>query len=167
MVDKTKGPIILGLGALAAGAILLFKKKPALGDEKAAIEIVILDAQGNPVPKNSPSQLTEGEAYTVVLTVTNQSVKNEIPWAATLGIGISTATDSTQLIPAQVSLESFAAGETRSFSYLMSVPLGTGGETGAISGWLEDPSGFAFASTNEPLNIIAIPIEYRATIVIG
>ncbi|MBA7650301.1 hypothetical protein ES703_58104 [subsurface metagenome] len=110
---------------------------------------------------NSPAAVAAGESYVVRLTVLNQSTRAGEPVGATLGVGISAATKLTTLIPAQVSSEYFAPNETRTFDFNMPVPAGTGGETGLISAWVDDPTGKAIASATEDVVIVEIyPIDF-------
>jgi len=172
MVDDNKKVALgLGVGLLAVGGLAYaLTRKPAPPEERppaAGIDIKVYDAQGNLVPSNSPLTLTEGESYTVVLTVTNQSTKAGTPWEATLEVVIYAGTDYTTLIPVTARSEYFGAGETRTFSYSMNVPLGTGGEMGNIVATVNDPTGVKLADAIEYFSIEEVPIVYGATVVIG
>lgn len=111
---------------------------------------------------SSPATVIEGKSYSVRLSVTNQSTRAGLPVEATLGVGISAATEWTGLIPIQVSSEYFAPGETRTFDYTMAVPVGAGGETGQITAWVEDPTGLAIASATE--DVVIAPAEVLANL---
>lgn len=105
---------------------------------------------------NSPATVVEGESYLVWLTVTNQSIKAGLPVEATLGVGISAATEFTTLIPPQITDKHFGPGEIKMLSYPMDVPMGSSGETGVITAWIEDPTGRAIASASEDVIIVSI-----------
>lgn len=135
--------------------------------EGATIKIELFDAEGQPLTSSSPVELTEGESYTVRLTVTNLSTKAGAPWEATLNIGILAGTAYTTLIPFQARNEYFAPGQTRTFDYGMAVPLGSGGESGDIIADVLDPAGIKLAGAIEHFTILTVKIIYGATIVIG
>ena len=173
-MEKEKKTGLIFLGALAVGtgltvALAAMGKAapPEPGEGGAIIEIEIYDSEGNPVPSNSPRALDEGSSYTVRLTITNTSTKAGVPWDAILTVGIGAITSYTTLITAQEKAELFSAEQTRSFDYPINVPLGSGGETGYISAWVDDPDGTTLASALEDITINEIPIDYGAVIVIG
>lgn len=166
--DGKKVAIIGGLAAVIGGIFLATRAKAAPPPpEGAEIIIEVLDAEGNPLPHNSPVELEEGESYTVRLTITNLSTKAGVPWDATLDVVIQAATAYTALIPVSSSSEYFAAGQTKAFNYPMNIPLGTGGETGQITALVKDPMGVELARAAESIDIITIEIIYGATVVIG
>jgi len=169
MEDGKKAAVVVGVGAGIAGLLYLATKVKAAPPppEAAAIRIEILDAEGNPVAHNSPAELIEGESYTVRVTVTNRSTKAGMPWEATLEIVVQAATEWTTLIPVTATMQDFGAGQTRSFDYPMSVPVGTGGETGQIIALVNDPAGVELARAREDITIISIEIIYGATVTIG
>lgn len=159
-------PIGLGLGLVGAvGLYALAQAAPA--PEGAKIKIEILDAEGHPVPHNSPVSLLEGESYTVRLTITNLSTKAGEPWGTNLDVMITAFCDYTTLITITRATEYFAAGEAIIFDYPMAVPLGTGGQAGQIVVRVFDPEGNLVAEGIEPLTVETIEIIYGATIVIG
>ena len=174
--NKQKGLLGVGLGILATGLLLLKGKQveplePVEG-EGAAIVIEVYDSEGNPVPRNSPMALVEGSSYTVVLTVKNISTKGGVAWPATLSVTIHSAVsigyDQVQtLIPITTVNESFAAGQTKTFSYSLTVPLGIQGTEGQIGASVQSPTGVTLATAYEPLTIGILEIIYGATIVIG
>ena len=102
---------------------------------------------------NSPASVIEGKSYTVALTITNQSTKADTPVEAMLGIGISVGTEWVTIISPQISSEYFSSNETRRFEYTMNVPLGSGGQQGLITAWIEDPVGKTLTSATEDLII--------------
>ena len=168
MAEKIKtGYILAGLGALGGIIYLIAKAKeappaPPPDEPTATIVIEVIGAE-----HNSPVMLTEGESYTVRLTITNRSTKAGEPWAADLHIIISAATYSYTLIPPQDTIEHFSAGQTRIFDYFMDIPVGSGGESGAISVTVADPIGIPIVTATEPVNIAIVEIVYGATVVIG
>lgn len=166
MKNKTALAILGTLLATAVGVPLLLRKKEVPPPE-APITITILDAQGKPVPRTSPVTLTEGASYTARITARNTSTKAGTPWAATLGVGISGSTAVRQLIAAQIKQVNFAADEAKAFDFPFSLPMGSGGESGEITAWVQDPTGKAISSAREPLTIAEVPVIYSATIVIG
>ncbi len=133
----------------------------------SGVTIVIYDEWGNPVPTGSPAILQEGASYTMEVTVTNQSTKAGTPWEATLTIDVSAVVDGSAIMTPSVSAEYFTAGQTRAFSYSLSVPLGYGGFSGSAQALVKDPAGVTLDSATEPLTIGEIPIDYAAGIVIG
>lgn len=102
---------------------------------------------------HSPAEVVEGKSYLVRLTVTNQSTKAGLPVEAVLGVGISATTPWEILISAQESDEYFGPNETRSFDYSMTIPVGTGGQVGLLTAWVDDPTGIAIASATEDVVI--------------
>ena len=101
--------------------------------------------------------VVEGGSYTIMLTITNRSTKGGIPIAATLGVGIRATAGSYTLISSQKSSQSFAASQTRSFTYNMYVPSGSAGQYGNITGWIEDPAGSVIAQDSGSVYIEAPP----------
>ena len=133
----------------------------------SGVTIVIYDEWGNPVPSGSPSILTEGASYTMVVTVINQSTKAGTPWEATLTIDVSAVVEGSAIMIPSITDEFFAAGETKPFNYALSVPLGYGGFSGSAAAIVKDPTGVTLDSATEPLTVEEIPIVYGAGIVIG
>ena len=159
--------IIGGLGLALVGVLGLASLARAAPPEKEGVTIVIYDEWGNPVPTGSPAILQEGASYTMVVTVTNMSTKAGTPWEATLTIDVSAVVDGSAIMTPSVSAEYFTAGQTRAFSYALSVPLGYGGFSGSALALVKDPTGVTLDSATEPLTIEEIPIDYAAGIVIG
>ena len=89
-------------------------------------------------------ELTEGETYLVKVTTTNMSTKAGAPVAATLTIDVAGAVDSQTILDDSVVYE-FAAGETHTFEFPMAVPIGTGGQAGAVVADVFDPNGYKLA----------------------
>lgn len=144
----------LGIAAIVTTAIIL-ATRPAKAappkDVAATIKIEVIGAR-----HSSPATVTEGESYSVKLTITNQTTSAGIPEEATLTIGIEATVLSEVLIPAQERAEYFSAGQTRSFSYTMNVPPGLGGYSGSIIAAVMDPTGVILAQATEPLVVEAL-----------
>ncbi|MBA7659309.1 hypothetical protein ES703_67286 [subsurface metagenome] len=168
--DGKKVAIGAGIVAAVVGAIALIKgKKPPITPippppegVAATISIEIIGAE-----RNSPVSLEEGGSYIARLTVTNATTKAGTPWEATLTVHIAAHTEFVTLIPVQVSDENFAAGQTRTFDFPMSVPLGAGGQPGNIIARVKDPAGINVATVIEDFTIVTSEIIYGATIVVG
>lgn len=158
----------LGLGlAAAVGIAALARAAPPEEPEEGGVTIVIYDEWGNPVPTSSPAILNEGGIYTMVITVTNMTTKAGTPWEATLTIDVSAAVDANAIMTPSVEAQYFAAGQTRTFSYALSVPVGYGGFSGSALALVKDPDGVPLDSATELLTIAEVPIDYAAGIVIG
>ena len=170
---------LTGLGAVG-GLIYAFtrpKKEeippvpPPPGEGGATIGITILDAQGNPVPQNSPAALLEGQIYTVMLTITNTTTKAGQPWATPLQVSIFAGTNLSTFIPSQIASYNFGAGEIKILTFPLGIPVGTGGETGQVVARVFSPIDVGLtsplATDIEPITIGTIAIIYGATIVIG
>ena len=175
MEDRKKAGVGIALTGLAAGGALVFALSrkaeavpPPPGEGAATIVITVYDSQGNPVPSNSPFNLDEGGSYTIVLTVTNQSTKGGQAWAATLGVWIGVIVDSIELMPVTGGDYVFAAEETQTFSYTLSVPIsGYGGKVGQITASVISPNHVTIAGDVEYINIVTLEVVYGATIVIS
>ena len=89
-----------------------------------------------------------GSSYSIMLTITNKSTKGGTPVAANLGVGIVATAGSYTLISEQVSSQSFAAGQARTFTHNMYVPAGSGGQSGSITAWIQDPAGSVIAQAS-------------------
>lgn len=171
MEEKAKqGAVLaLGLGAAIAIPLLLRKKKPPEG-EGAGLKITFYDAQGNPVAKNSPVTLTEGESYTMMVSVTNQTTRGGVLWEATLG-GYVEAPVMAAGWPTEAYLFSgsiggyFGPGETKNFSFPFSILVGYGGAGGAAIAVVTDPAGTTLATASEPITILVAETIYGATVV--
>lgn len=171
-MDKTTA--IIGGAATILGLVLLAKKAgaevppPGDGEGDANIIIEVFDAQGNPISHNSPFSLQEGSAYTIKLTILNNSTQGGFLVPANLMVGISMGTEFISLINPQEKLEAFSAGQSRTISYPTPViPIGEAGSSGSISAWVETPDGANIANAIEQFTITVLPIVYGATIVIS
>ena len=133
----------------------------------ATIGIEIFNSQGLPVEGHSPKILTEGESYTVRVTVTNTSTKAGIPWEADLDVGVMATTTYHTLISATRDTYHFAAGQALALDYPMAVPLGSGEETGSVWARVFDPAGAVLAEADEPITIETVEVIYGATVVIA
>lgn len=176
-----KGKRALGVGiAVAAivgvGAAIHAAQKPeevippdgALG-VGASIGITLLGPSGQPVYLTAP--LSEGVNYTLKVTVKNSSTKGGVAWATPLQISVFAGTGSATFVPSQISSQSFAAGETKVFTFPMNIPIGTGGQTGNIVARVFSPVdtalAAALASIVDPFTIGTVAIDYGATISVG
>jgi len=101
------------------------------------------------------AELTEGETYTVRATITNLSTKAGAPVAAVLTVNIAGVVDS-QTILDDSAVYGFAASEVHAFDFTLSVPIGTGGKTGAIVAEVLDPNGNKLADGS--LDVIIAPV---------
>lgn len=134
--------LLLGLGALLAGAILWSKRKPteAAEGEGAVLDVAIYDDTGNRVMSRveawDPSiggSLNEGGTYTLVFSVKNNSTRGGIAWPVSFDLY-----RATQLTGYAFPMEefvngvAFAAGETKTFSKSFTLPMGSGGASGYI-----------------------------------
>lgn len=137
------------------------------GSEDGDLQIDVYDSEGNLVPQNSPIIINEGASYTVVLTIKNTSTKGGVPWPVDFVVGMSAATDLTTLISPRENTYGFTAGETKAISYLMYVPMGSGGQTGLIQAYVAIGAGGAIASANAELTIGTVAINYGATIILS
>jgi len=84
-------------------------------------------------------ELTEGKTYTVKATTTNMSTRAGVPVAATLNVNIVAVVNSETILEDSEVYE-FAAEQTHTFEFLMTVPLGTGGKAGAVVAEVLDPN---------------------------
>lgn len=181
MVKKTGAAVIggilalLGIGYLATRKPAVPEVPPEEGEGGADIEILVYDAQGNLVPRNSPVSLAEGQTYTVVPRVKNRSIKRtaaeDIPIAASFGMGMVVNIGSyypTGLggISQNYRLVAFAAGETKQVTGFpaFTVPPNAGGLTGKIYLEVYAPTGEFLKSAEEPIAVAVSVIIYDVEI---
>jgi len=107
---------------------------------------------------NSPAVVTEGETYSVRITVTNQSTRAGQPTRATLTIGWRASAGTDTLIPLLEFEQLFAPGESTTWERPMTIPYFTE-PTGIIEAWVKDPEGNILASGSETLEIVAAAPE--------
>ncbi|GAI14325.1 unnamed protein product, partial [marine sediment metagenome] len=88
-------------------------------------------------------------------TTTNMSTKAGVPVAATLTINIAMRVNS-QVIMEDSKVYGFAAGETHTFEFPVTVPMETGGKSGAAVAEVFDPNGYKIA--NGSLDIVIASI---------
>ncbi|MBA7686268.1 hypothetical protein ES703_94711 [subsurface metagenome] len=173
MADGKKAGLAVGLAALLGGVVLLAKgekpeepEKPP-EEEAAKIVIEIFDAEGNPVPTNSPAVVDEGQTYTARATITNNSTKAGTPWEATFDIQFTALTAYASFYERDLIAEHFTAGQTRSFDFTgITIPIGSGPGEGQffVAVFAE---GNRIAEGSEALSIGEVAIDYGATVVIG
>ncbi|MBA7619767.1 hypothetical protein ES703_27108 [subsurface metagenome] len=157
---------VLGTGLAIYGISRVRAEAPPEG-EGAEIGIVILGPDGQPVPKNSPVTLLEGESYVAQVTVVNATTKGGVAWEAFFRVVAVGVGAMFYIYPSISREEYFAAGETRVFEYSFNVPMGYGGQSGEILAQVLDPAGTKIASASEPVTIETVAIIYGADIVIG
>jgi hypothetical protein len=108
-------------------------------------------------------ELLPGQTYTVALTITNTSTRNGSPVEANLGIGIF-AQALIMLIEKQVTSAYFSAGQTRTFSYPMTVLPGASGP-GAITAWVESPGGVKIVQAIENILVHGYLIDFGGRVI--
>jgi len=169
MQDKGKAALAVGGIAGLAGVIYLATRGKAALPEgpSASISIEVLDSGGNPVPKNSPAIVNEGESYTVMVAVTNTTTKAGVPWEADLETWVMAAAGWVDLIPGDVYPSHYLPGSIGYFYSSLYIPMGLGGETGAITVNVFDPDGNLVATKTEPLTILTTALIYGATVSIS
>lgn len=129
------------------------------GEAAAGVAIEVLGHQ-------SPLSVDEGRTYSVRVTVTNASTKGGVPWEARLGLRTRASGNGEVFIPTTDESALFAAGESKAFTYTMTIPwMGAG--SGVIDAVVTSPPGGILASDTEPLTIVAVAIVYGATVTIG
>lgn len=159
------------VGIVGVGGVVLYLVLKAKQPQPAALSLQIYDSEGNLLKGSSPVQLVEGAKYTVVLTVKNLSAKivdsTRYAVGALLYIGLRAKTTQRILLGGPVTSVSFGPDETKSFSYNLTVPVGAGGETGEITGWVESPQQEEIAYITEPISIKAVAITYEVEVQLG
>ena len=108
------------------------------------------------------AQLAEGGTYTVKATTTNMSFKAGVPVGATLTVKI-TAVVNSQTILEDLMVYNFAAGETKTFEFPMTIPAGTDGMLGAVVAEALDPDGNKLADGSLDIEIQAVTAEWAFT----
>lgn len=172
---KLVGVGIVGAAMVIGGIAYASRDKKAPPESAPTIVIEILDAQGNPVPHNSPAALTEGASYSIRLTVRNTSTKGGMAWPATLSLDVYAGTNEITLTYPPITAFNFDGGQTRVLDSVVwpalafNVPMGTGGQAGNIIARVLNPTvgGVDLAKAVDSFTITTIAIIYGATIVIG
>jgi len=169
MQDKGKAALAVGGLAGLAGVIYLATKGKAAPPEgpSASVSIEVLDSEGNPVPRNSPAVVNEGESYTVMVAVTNTTTKGGVPFEADLETWVMAAAGWIDLIPGDIYPSHYLPGSIGYFYSTLNIPMGLGGMTGAITVNVFDPGGKLIATKVEPLTIKAMALIYGASISIS
>ena len=101
-------------------------------------------------------QVIEGESYIIKVMITNRSTKGGVPRGATLDLRVRASGDGATFIPTTDKSASFAPGESKAFSYTMSIPMGLGGGSGVIDAVATSPLGGILGSDTEYLTITAV-----------
>ena len=108
--------------------------------------------------------LGEGVTYQVNTTVTNTSTKAGTPTAAVLNIQVSGTLNGVSILE-NVGDYNFAASEAQSAVFPMTIPSGTGGQTGEVKVTVRDPSGNILDSASLGLEVatpVLAPFAYSA-----
>jgi len=166
MEDKGKAVAVIGgLGIVGLVAFVATRAKAAPPEGPAAsVKITVLDAEGTPVPRNSPVTVDEGATYTVAVAVTNMTTKGGVPWEADLETWVMAAADWTDLIPGDIYPQHYLAGQISYFYSTLVIPVGLGGAIGAITVNVFDPDDNLVATAIEPLTIRSLALIYGAAI---
>jgi len=160
----------LGLLLLAVGAFLIVSRRAKAEPEPSVpIEIKFYNSEGRLVESNSPANLSEGESYTAVVTVTNQSTRGgELIEARLSGYIFGEIMEPSYYFLLEGSFdETFGPGGTKSFSYPFSVPEGFGGSTGRAYATVYSPAELLIGRVEEPLVITGVVTTWAAGIGIG
>jgi len=167
MEKESIAAVMIGAAAVAtvgAVAFATYKKETA-----AALEIIIYDQFGNPVPRNSPLELVEGDPYTIVVKITNTSTKKGVPWSATLItlLTVNGAVPAGLIYLVDISdVYSYGPNESRQISQAFTVPLGFGGYAGGAAAYLTDPDAVELDSVVDNINYIIVPIVYNVGMIL-
>lgn len=166
MRDKEKAALAVGgIGLVGLLTYLATRAKAVPEGPAAAVKIEVLDAEGNPVPANSPLTLDEGASYTVKTTVTNNTTRGGKPWEADLEAWITAGLNLTELID-QVFPSHYLPGSIGYFYSPFTVPMGLGGKTGAIVANVFDPDNNLLDSAIIMISIRSMAIVYGATVTV-
>jgi len=112
-----------------------------------------------------PLQFNEGTGpYTVTVAVTNTSQKLGQPWAATLTLQVLVSGPATYV--SEIRNASFAAGETKTFSFQFSIPIGDWGP-GSIQAAVRDPAAATLDGATVTYEIQEAPIDYGADVTVS
>jgi len=110
--------------------------------------------------------LEEGVTYDNIVTVTNTSQKLGVPTEAVLNLRVSAVIDGATF-EESTGDETFGAGEVRQFTRSMSIPSGSGGQSGEVMAEVRDPAGNVLASGSMDFTVEqAEPIVFTAAGVI-
>lgn len=169
---KNKGLVILGVVAVAGGLAYLLTRKPS----GSSLSIQLYDEDGNPVGVNGigdafSAGVVEGRSYTVRLTVTNQSTKLNQPTPATLKVQcVVHITGITADVVGESRNVAFTAGQTQSFDWGFTVPMGSGGMPMIVNGAVYSGDSAMTQLAYGPAQTFTIQSEiivYKASLIIN
>lgn len=87
-----------------------------------------------------PNALVEGTTYPVTVKVTNKSTKLGVASPATFTVKTSAVLAGVNLFTPVSEQATFAAGESKLFTYNFTIPAESGGKSGSITATVFDPS---------------------------
>ncbi len=168
MRDKDKAMLVVGgIGLAGLFTYLGTRAKAAPEGPAAAISIAVLDPGGAPVPANSPLTLDEGVTYTVMTSVSNKTMRAGEPWEADLETWVMAGVAEVDLIPHDIFPQHYLPGSILYFYSPLVIPMGLGGQAGAIAANVFDPNDKLVATATVQINIRSLAIVYGATVTIG
>lgn len=157
--------VLAGLGKAKAA-----EEEPPPEGEGAAIDIVLLDSDGNPVPISGHGKfyatVDEGFSGSLSVQITNGSTKGEIPWEAIFRVVIDGGVvGSADVITVRHDEDiPFNAGQSIIFTSPVDIAMGLGGQLGYMMISIYDPEGASVASESLDITINSIAVVYDATI---
>lgn len=162
--------LIIGGFALGVGILgYLATRRPVISPEipgaGASLDIEIVPVEGKVYESPSSVTLDEGRSYTVRVSVTNTSTRAGTPWEAALEMTIYAYYDTTYPIPVTSTGKiTYQPGEKKTFTYSLSLPVGSGGKSGAVVAGVYDPMGRHLATGSLSFGIRSAQVTYGALI---
>jgi len=156
-MDKNKKVFTVIAVALGAFGLLKLLGKPAEG-ESARMSMSITDEIGNPVSAG----YIGGQTYNATITVKNTSSQGGTGIGYTMNINASAAlTGTAQPYPASKTWpgQSFAAGETKTFTYAFALPWNVSASTLTVAANATNPATGAIISTALPKTGDVLPAD--------